>query len=151
MKGYITHHKLLVRLVRECGKEQLKVNSAAMRIMLLLSFLLPSWRTVRYYRPHLEERDPIWDDDWSYGPFIRRSPSWGFPIFLSCKENARRSVHSPQDHFIITLSLATEVTDATLGASGPLVRISDRSWWHRHTDKVFWSQPMPPWTTGRCS
>ena len=27
-------------------------------------------------------------------------------------------MHSPQDHFIITLSLATDVTDATLGASG---------------------------------
>ena len=25
---------------------------------------------------------------------------------------------APQDHFIITLSLATDVTDATLGASG---------------------------------
>ena len=28
-------------------------------------------------------------------------------------------MHSPQDHFIITLSLATDVTDATLKASGP--------------------------------
>ena len=37
-------------------------------------------------------------------------------VFLSCKANARRSVHSPQDHFVI--SLATDVTDATLGASG---------------------------------
>ena len=24
-------------------------------------------------------------------------------VFLGCKANARRSVHSPQDHFIITL------------------------------------------------
>ena len=29
----------------------------------LISFLLPSWRAVRSYRPHLEERDPIWGDD----------------------------------------------------------------------------------------
>ena len=29
----------------------------------LLPFLLPSWRAVRSYRPHLEERDPIWGDD----------------------------------------------------------------------------------------
>ena len=39
-------------------------------------------------------------------------------VFLGCKANSRRSVHSPQDHFIITLSLATNVTDVTLGASG---------------------------------
>ena len=32
--------------------------------------------------------------------------------------NARISVHSPQDHFIITLSLATDMTDVTLRASG---------------------------------
>ena len=37
-------------------------------------------------------------------------------VFLSCK--ARSSVHSPRDHFIITLSLATDVTDVTLGAGG---------------------------------
>ena len=27
-------------------------------------------------------------------------------VFLSCKANARRSVHSPQDHFIITLIIS---------------------------------------------
>ena len=27
-------------------------------------------------------------------------------------------MHSPQDHFIITLIIRTDVTDATLGASG---------------------------------
>ena len=40
-----------------------------------------------------------------------------FGVFLGCKANARRSVHSPQDHFIIILILVTNVTDATLGAS----------------------------------
>ena len=47
------------------------------------SLLLPSWRAVRSYRPHLEERDPIWGDDWSHSPFIRRSPNWGFLGFSS--------------------------------------------------------------------
>ena len=43
-----------------------------------------------------------------------------FWVFLGCKANARRSVHSPQDHFITVspLSLTTDVTDATLGARG---------------------------------
>ena len=41
----------------------------------LISFLLPSWPAIQSYRPHLEERDPIWGDDWSHSPFIRRSPS----------------------------------------------------------------------------
>ena len=66
-------------------------------------------------------------------------------VFLSCKVNARRSVHSPWYHFIITLSLTTDVTDMKLVASGPL----DRSWWHCHTSlKFFCQQPMAPWTTG---
>ena len=39
-------------------------------------------------------------------------------VFIIRKANAMRSVHSPRDHFIIILSLATSVTDATLGASG---------------------------------
>ena len=30
----------------------------------------------------------------------------GFGGFLDCKVNARRSVHSPQDHFIITLVIS---------------------------------------------
>jgi hypothetical protein len=41
-----------------------------------------------------------------------------FRRFHICKVNARRAVHSPWDHFIITLSLVTDMTDATLGASG---------------------------------
>ena len=48
----------------------------------LISILLPFWRAVRSYRPHLEERDPIWGDDWSHTPFIRRSPSWASWGFL---------------------------------------------------------------------
>ena len=32
----------------------------------LNSFLLPSWCAVRSYRPHLKERDPIWNNDWSH-------------------------------------------------------------------------------------
>ena len=42
-----------------------------------------------------------------------------FCVFLSCKANARRSVHSPLDHFIIThiISDRSDVTDVTLGAS----------------------------------
>ena len=34
------------------------------------------------------------------------------------KANIMRSMHSFSDHLIITLSLATDVTDMTLGASG---------------------------------
>ena len=48
----------------------------------LLPFLLPSWRAMRSYRPHLQVRDPIWWDDWTHS-LHRRSPSWGFPEFFS--------------------------------------------------------------------
>ena len=37
---------------------------------------------------------------------------------LSYKANARSSLHSPQIISLLPLSLATDVTDATLGASG---------------------------------
>ena len=33
----------------------------------LISFLLPSWRAVQFYRPHLEERDPIWRNGTPFG------------------------------------------------------------------------------------
>ena len=49
----------------------------------LISFLFPSWRAVRSYRPHLEERDPVWGNDWSHSPFIWRSSSGGFLGFSS--------------------------------------------------------------------
>ena len=41
-----------------------------------------------------------------------------FGVLLSCKANVRRSVHSPRIISFSSLSLATEVTDATLGTSG---------------------------------
>ena len=38
-----------------------------------LTFLLPFGRTVRSYRPHLEERDPIRGDKWSHRAFAQLS------------------------------------------------------------------------------
>ena len=38
-------------------------------------------------------------------------------VFLGCKANARKSVHSLGIISLSSLSLATDVTDATLGAS----------------------------------
>ena len=88
-----------------------------------------------------EEMDPICGDDWSHSSFIRRSPSWGFPGFAS----AVRQMHSPRDHFIIILIISD--SRDTRG-KWPLYRNPDGSWWHRHTSlKLFWPQPMAPWTT----
>ena len=116
----------------------------------IVSFLLPSSRAVRSYRPHLEERDPIWDDDWSHSSFIRRSPSWRFlGDSLSRNVNARRSVHSPQDNFIITLIIRDRRDWRDTEDKWPLISNADRSWWNPHTSlKVLWPQPMAPWTTG---
>ena len=113
----------------------------------LISFLLSFWRALWPYQPHLEEMDPIWDDDWSYSQqtvfYLRFSG-----VFLSCKANARRSVHSPQDRFIITLIISDRRHWRDTRGKWPLARNPDRSWWHRHTNwKFFWPQPMAPWTT----
>ena len=84
----------------------------------LLSFLLSSWRAVRSYQPHLEGRDAIWGDDWSYSPFIRRSPSWGFLGFSSAVRQMPGDLcTAPRIISSSPLSLAINVTDATLGAS----------------------------------
>ena len=74
----------------------------------LLSFLLSSWRCVRSYWPYLEVRDLIWGNDWSHWPFIRRSPSWGFPGFTSA---ARQMLGD----MCAAPRIITDVTDVTLG------------------------------------
>ena len=110
--------------------------------------LFPSWRAVRSYRPQLEEREPIWDDDWSHSPFIRLSPSWGFPqLYGKCQEIYAQSPESFHYHPIIIISDRRDWRD-TRGKL-PLARNPDRSWWHRHINwKFFWPQPMALWTTG---
>ena len=81
-----------------------------------ISFLLPSWRAVRSYRPHLEDKDPIWGDDSSHSPFIRWSPSWDFLRFSSAVRQMPWDLcPAPR---IISLSPLSLVTDAILGASG---------------------------------
>ena len=71
------------------------------------------------FLPHLEERDPIWGNDLSHSPFIRRSPSWGFMGFSSAVRQMPGDLcTAPRIISLSLLSLATDVTDATLGASG---------------------------------
>ena len=68
-------------------------------------------------------------------------------VFLSCKANTWRSVHSPQDHFIILIISDRRDWRDTRG-KWPLARNPDRSWWHRHTSlKPFW--PQSPWLHGQ--
>ena len=76
-----------------------------------LSFLHPFWRAVRFYRPNLEVREPIWDDDWSHS-LLRRCPSWGFSGFSLAVKNMPGDLCRSPYHKL------TDVTDVTLGASG---------------------------------
>ena len=81
-------------------------------------YFLPS-PFLTYYRPHMEGRDPIWGDDWSHSPFIRQSPSWGFLGFISAVRQMPGDLcTTPRIISLSPLSLATDVTDATLGVSG---------------------------------
>ena len=79
-------------------------------------FLLTSWCAVQSYRPHLEEWDPIWGDDWLHSPFIRWSPSWGFLGFSSVVRQMPGDLCTVPR--IISLSPLSLATDATLGAGG---------------------------------
>ena len=128
-------------------------NTWATRLRLrpiLFSFLLPFWLAVRSYRPHLKERDPIWGDDWSYSPFIRRSPSWRFSgVFLSFKANAKRYAHSPRDHFIITLIISNRRDWRDTRGKWRLVRNPDRNFGTATLVKnILAAAPMAPWKTG---
>ena len=58
-------------------------------------------------------------------------------------------MHSPQIISLSLLSLATDVTDATLGASGLwLGTRTGAGGTATLTESLFWPQPMAPWTTG---
>ena len=64
--------------------------------------------------------------------FIRRSASWGFRGFRQLQDvNARRYVHSPRDHFIITLIISQQTWLSW--HSGQVASNPNRSWLHRHT------------------
>ena len=73
-------------------------------------------------------KGPIWGDDWSHS-FHQWPPSRGFLGFSS----ARRPVHSPQDHLIISLSLADRCDWRDTRGKWPLAKNPDRRWWHRLT------------------
>ena len=88
----------------------------------------PFLSAVRYYRPHLEGKDSIWGDDCSHSLHRRLLAE----VFLSCKANARRSMHSPRYHFIITLSLPDRRDWRDSRGKWHLARNPDRSWWQRH-------------------
>ena len=45
-----------------------------------------------------------------YTDFVRRYPNCGFPgVFLSCKVNTRRFVHSPRLHLIIIPIISRQI------------------------------------------
>ena len=74
------------------------------------------------------------------GPHVRRllvahasSDGLLVQVFLSCKVNSRRSVHSPRLHFSSPLSLADRHDWRDTREKWPLAKNSDGSWWHNHT------------------
>ena len=133
-----------------------KLKVILIRIVLpcpfLLSFLLTSWRAVRSYRPHLEERDLIWGDDWSHNSFFRRSPNWDFlRVSSAVRQMPGDLCAAPRIISLSHLSLATDVTDVTdviFGTSGlwPRTR-TEAGGTATLTKSFFWPQPMAPWAT----
>jgi hypothetical protein len=111
----------------------------------LITSLLPSRRALQPYRPHLE-RSPHLMRWLSAQPLHQTVSKLRFSnVFLNRKALARRSVHSPRDHFIIILIISDRPDWLKTRGKWPLARNPERSWWHRHTSlKLFWPQPMPP-------
>ena len=77
---------------------------------------------------------------------IIQSPNWGFLGSSSAVSKCQEICAQPKDHFIIT-NIISDWRDTH--SKWPLARNPDRSWWHHHISlKLFWPQPMAPWTTG---
>ena len=96
------------------------------------STLTTNFLTSTYFKPEVNNRSvsiQVTFSQYHYLPF-----SGGF---LGCKANVRRSVHSPQDHFIITLIISDRRDWRDTQGKWPLARNPGRSWWHRHTNWKF--------------
>ena len=84
----------------------------------LNSFFVLSWCAMRSYWPHLGVGTPF-EAMTAHSPFIRRSPSWGFLGFSSAVRQMPGDLCTdPRIISLSPLSLATDVTNVTLGASG---------------------------------
>ena len=103
---------------------------------LLLSFLSPFWRIVRSYRPHLEVRELIWGDDWSYSLYPRFF-SLGLREFSSALRKMSDLCTAPGIISLSPLSLADRRDWRVTRGKWFLARNSDRSWWHRQTSLKF--------------
>ena len=70
---------------------------------------------------------------------------WGFPQLQGkCQE----TLHSPQDHFIITLIISDRRDWRSTRGNWTLARNLHRSWWNRHTTfKAFFGRR--PWLQGQ--
>ena len=116
---------------------------------LLSSHFKSRWQTCSF-KTHLEERDPIWGDDWTQSPFIRRSPSWGFLGFSSTVKQMPGDLCTASKIISLSpLSLATDETDVTFGASGLWIGTrTGAGGTAALTESFFRPQPMAPWATG---
>ena len=113
----------------------------------LMPFLLPSWRAVWSYRPHLEERDPIWDDGLSHSLFIRRSPSWGFLGFSSAVRQIPGDLCTAPGSFHYHPYLSTDMTDPTLRTSGFWLGTRTGAGGNARLTKIFFGRS--PWLHGQ--
>ena len=105
----------------------------------LNSFLIPSWRAVRSYRPHLEEMDPIWGDDWSHSPSSDCLLAEVFWVFL--RQMPVDLCTAPRIISLSSLSYSDRRDWRDTRGKWPLARNLDKSWWHRHNRlKHFWPQ-----------
>ena len=111
-----------------------KYNKQTWDSLPVLSFLLPSRRLVRSYRPYLEEMDP-------YEAMTgRTAPSSDGLLGVSStvRQMPEDLCAAPRSILFSHLSLATDVT-----GKWPLARNPDRRWWHCHIRlKLLWLQPM---------
>ena len=106
----------------------------------LLSFLLPFWRVVRSYRPHLEVTDSIWGDDWSHR-LHRLSRSWSFQL-----QGKYQDICAQPRYHVIILIIRRDWRDTR--GKWPLARNPGKCWCFRHTSLKFFFY-CSPWFRGQ--
>ena len=78
-----------------------------------------------------------------------RNTTWTLVVTITSisEANARRSVHRPWDHFIITLIVSDRCDWRDTRGKWPFAKNPNRCWWYRHISLQFFGQS--PWLHGQ--
>ena len=106
-------------------------------------FLPPPWLVPRFYQRHLEVRNPVRGNNWSYSIHQTVSKLMYFGGFLSHELFQETALF----YLIITHIISRQNDWCDIWGNWSLPINPDRIWWQFHTRiKRFWAQSIVSWT-----